>query len=298
MHIHDRNVLTPLFFQLALIAALAAGIGCDGKSTPKDAGQADAGKDAPISDGPQGPEASPPDLAPADHPQANDLGSGTDTSKADAPLVTLDAPPLDGPMGERPPLMDVPPAIDARIDPRIDAESVDSGQNDSGPVDVSDALSVADALSTTQARMTFVFKNNGTQVVYLQMECAVQFQVVSQVTSTVYPNKSICLCRCADPTCLDLPNCPPCEARSGIAVEPGKTFETTWTAQTSTTGEKTGTRGTFKCIDYAPIPTGAYQVSIPVFPSAADAAANTNASTATVPFQLTIADAKVEVPLR
>jgi hypothetical protein len=293
MHIHDRDVLTPLFFQVTLVAALASGIGCDGKSTPKDAGQADAGKDTPIVDGPQGPEASPPDMAHGDDPQANDLASGTDTSKADTPLVTLDAQPLDGTMGERPPLMDVLPGIDARID----AESVDSGLNDSGPNDRG-PIDVSDALSTTQARMTFVFKNTGTQVVYLQMECAVQFQVVSEVTTTVYPNKSICLCRCDDPNCMDLPNCPPCEARSGIAVEPGKTFETTWTAQTSTMRDKTGPRGTFTCIDYAPIPTGAYRVSIPVFPSAADAAANTNASTATMPFQLTIADAKLEVPLR
>jgi hypothetical protein len=39
-------------------------------------------------------------------------------------------------------------------------------------------------------------------------------------------------------------------------------------------------------------------VSIPVFSSAADAAANTNASSETMPFQLTVADDKLEVPLR
>jgi hypothetical protein len=39
-------------------------------------------------------------------------------------------------------------------------------------------------------------------------------------------------------------------------------------------------------------------VSIPVFSSDADAAANTNPSSASLSFQLTTADAKIEVPLR
>lgn len=150
----------------------------------------------------------------------------------------------------------------------------------------------------TPARITFAFKNTGAQVVYLQTECTLGFQVVSEVTTTVYPNESICLCQCADPLCQYLPSCPPCEPRSGIAVDPGKTYEFTWTAQTSTTKEKTGTRGTFECLEYSPLPTGAYRVSIPVFTSAADAAANTNSSTASLSFQLTTANAKLEVPLR
>jgi hypothetical protein len=288
MHIHDRRVPTPLFFRVALIT-LAASIGCDGTSASKDAGPADAGKDVAVADGARNPDVSPPDTARGDLAQANDLRVETDTSKADAPPVFPDAPTLDGLTGDRPAQSDVPPGTDARID----AASVDSGL-----IEVSDALSDSDALPTSQARITFAFKNTGTQVVYLQTECTLQFQVVSEFTSTVYPNQSICLCQCADPMCQELPNCAPCAPRSGIAVEPGKTYETTWTAQSSTMKDKTGSRGTFKCIEYAPIPTGAYRVSIPVFSSAADAAANTNSSSASLSFQLTTADAKIEVPLR
>jgi hypothetical protein len=289
MHIHDRRVPAPLFFRVALITVLAAGIGCDGKSASKDAGPADAGKDVATADGARSPDVSPPDTARGDLAQASDLRVETDTSKADAPPVSPDAPPLDGAMGDRPPQTDVPIGTDARID----AASVDSGL-----IDGSDAFSDTDALSPAPARITFAFKNTGTQVVYIQMECALQFQVVSEVTSTVYPNKSICLCQCSDPTCQDLPNCPPCAPRSGLAVEPGKTYEITWTAQTGITKDKTGSRGTFKCMEYSPIPTGAYRVSIPIFASESDAAANTNPSTASLSFQLTTANAKIEVPLR
>jgi hypothetical protein len=278
MYSRDRNVLVTLVFRAALIAAIAACIGCDGKTTPKDAGSADAGKDALVSDSSQSLDVPSPDMAVGDLSQATDLSPGTDTSKTDTAQVLPDAPPLDGAMGDRPQLTDVDPVID-------------TGPVDNGSIDVSDALS-------TQARIAFSFKNTGTETAYIQMECTVQFQVVSEATSTVYPNKSICLCRCIDPTCLDLPNCAPCAKRSGIAVEPGKTYETTWVAQSITIADKTGTRGDFKCVDYAPIPTGAYRVSIPVFSSDSDAAANTNASTASTPFQLTTDDAKVEVPLR
>jgi hypothetical protein len=283
MQTHDRNVPESLILRVALIAVLAAGMGCDGKSSSKDAGPADAGTDVLVADGARSPDVSAPDTARGDGTQAHD------TSKADAPPVSPDVLPTDGSVGDRPTQTDGPSGIDARVD---------APSGDSGLIDVADALSGSDALATTQARITFAFKNTGTQVVYLQTECALAFQVFSEVTATVYPNKSICLCQCADPTCQELPNCAPCAPRSGIAVEPGKTYETTWTAQTSTMKDKTGTRGTFKCLENAPIPTGAYRVTIPVFASAADAAANTNANSASLSFQLTTADAKLEVPLR
>lgn len=288
MHIHDRNVPAPLFFRVVLIT-LAAGVGCDGKSASKDAGPADAGKDTVVADGARSPDGFVPDTARADLARTEDLRSPTDTPKADTPPVLPDTRPVDGLAADRPPQTDVPTGTDARID---------GASGDGGLIEVADALSDSDALPMTQARITFAFKNTGTQVVYLQMECALTFQVVSEVTATVYPNKSICLCQCADPTCQDLPNCAPCAPRSGIAVEPGKTYETTWTAQSSTMKDKTGTRGTFKCLENAPLPTGAYRVSIPVFASAADAAANTNPSSASLSFQLTTANAKLEVPLR
>lgn len=283
MQTHDSNVPTSLLFRVAMITVLAAGIGCDGKSSSKDAGPADAGKDVAVADGSSIPDVSAPDTARGDGTQT------TDTSKSDTPPVSPDLPPFGGSMGDCPTQTDVPSGIDARVD----APSVDSAE-----IDVADALAASDALATTQARITFAFKNTGTQVVYLQTECALAFQVVSEVTATVYPNKSICLCQCADPICQDEPNCAPCAPRSGIAVEPGTTREATWTAQTSTIKDKTGTRGTFKCLENAPIPTGAYRVTIPVFSSAADAAANTNATSASLSFQLTTANAKIEVPLR
>jgi len=289
MPTHDKNVPAPLVSRAALFAALVGVIGCDGKSASRDAGPADSGQDFPTVDDTRGPEVSAPDVAREDLSQAGDLGGEVDTPKADAPSVSPDAPPLDEAMGDRPAHADGPSGADARID---------AASADTGLTDAADALSEPDALSTTQARITFAFKNTGTQVIYLQMECALVFQVTSDVTATVYPNKSICLCQCADPACQDMPNCAPCAPRSGVAVEPGKTFETTWTAQSSAVKDKTGSRGTFKCLEFAPIPVGAYRVSIPVFSSAADAAANTNANTASLSFQLTDADARLEVPLR
>jgi hypothetical protein len=289
----DSNVVRISVFRVALVTAVTAALGC-GSSSPKrtaDSGQPDAGKDGSARD-----VGSASDAA-VDVPRADqalpDVDAGTDAAGGDAPLVTDLAGDrsVDGAADDVPNAIDVASGIDVSktdLPPAV----LDGASVDSSPIDV------ADALPRNAARITFAFKNVGSQTVYLQVQCDLEFQVVSDATSTAYPNKSICLCNCSDPMCTSLPGCAPCAPRRGSALEPGKTYEYTWAAQTNLTLDKTGPSGVFKCLSHEPLAPGPYHVSIAVFHSESDAADNLNATTAATAFQLTISDATVEVPVQ
>ena len=292
----DSNVVRISVFRVALVTAVTAALGC-GSSSPKrtaDAGQADTGMDGSARDvGPASDAAL--DLARADQALL-DGDSGTDAAGDEAPFTTDGATDAAGDRSadgadDAPSAIDIAPVMDVSqtdVPPAV----LDGASVDSSPIDV------ADALPSNPARITFVFKNVGSETVYLQIQCDLEFQVVSDATSTAYPNRSICLCNCADPMCTSLPNCAPCAPRHGSPLEPGKTYEYTWAAQTNLTLDKTGPTGVFKCLSHEPLDPGPYHVSIAVFRSEGDAADNLNATTAATAFQLTTSDTKVEVPIQ
>jgi hypothetical protein len=279
---------------MALVTAIAAALGCGSSSTKRTSdggGQSDTGGVADA---------------------AQVTGVTADTGRADQVVrdVASDTDAADAARG------DVPIAPDVVADQSVDHTAADASAIIDGEkvVDVSKAdappvgfdgvsvdgaaIDVADASGNKPARITFMFRNVGSEILYLQVECELKFQVVSDATSTSYPNSSICLCNCVDPTCTSLPSCAPCAPRSGTAVVPGAVREYTWTAQTNLLLDKVGTTGVFKCLSHDPLAPGAYHVSTSVFRSESDAAANRNATTATAAFQLGTSDIKVDVPIR
>ena len=292
----DNNVLRISVFRVALVTAIAAALGCGSSSTKRtsDGGQADTGKDGSVADAAQATDMTA-DMGRADQ-VVRDVASDTDAADAARGDVPI-APDVAADQSVDHAAADASDAVDGE-------QVVDVSKADAPPVGIDGAsvdgpsIDVADAPGSKPARITFMFKNVGSETLYLQVECDLKFEVVSDATSTSYPNSSICLCNCVDPICTSMPNCAPCAPRSGTAVVPGAVREYTWTAQTNLLLDKVGTTGVFKCLSHEPLAPGAYHVSTSVFHSESAAAANLDATTATAAFQLGTSDIKVEVPIR
>jgi hypothetical protein len=181
--------------------------------------------------------------------------------------------------------------------PLVDAASPDMAAQDGATTDgMDDAMVGTDAVGETLASITFRFKNTGTQAVYLHRQCDLPIQVTAEADGATYSNSFICACDCADSSCQVTINCAQC-LWSGLAVEPGKSEDIVWSAMKSTMQTKMGTMGSFQCVAHAPIPTGAYRVSIQVYPTAADAASQANGKAVTKSFTLTTANATIDFPL-
>ena len=92
--------------------------------------------------------------------------------------------------------------------------------------------------------------------------------------------------------------CGPCAPPSGVAVAAGQTSALPWKAGKFTLETKTGTAGSFQCLSHAPIATGDYRVAATVYPTEADAMAQTNGRTVQQSFVLGTTDATVVVPIQ
>jgi hypothetical protein len=184
-----------------------------------------------------------------------------------------------------------------------DVDSIPHPAEDASSLDGADAGQSADGLRSdagvmTQAMITFVVTNTGSAPLYLTTQCWVDFEVVSVDDGSVYPNQIFCMCLCTDTSCQGPIKCAPCAPRSGIEIAPGGSRELVWMAQTNTVTKKTGPAGEAECLAHHPIATGPYQLSIPVFNSADDAASRSNATTIRASFPLGTSDARIEVPLK
>lgn len=279
----DSVVVRASVFHLATVIVAAAALGC-GDGSPRrgtDGGQADGNDASAVEVGatPDGAtdlqqDQSVPDAGP-DVAANQDVLIATDSANDSA---------VDGPADDTAVAVDTAQVIDG-------AEATDGASPDLRPVDL------VDALPSKAARVTFAFQNTGTETVYLQVQCVLELQVVSEETSTAYPNTSICLCQCSEASCTSEPACGPCAPRHGIPVEPGSFYEYTWAAQTSVVETKTGPNGVFSCVSHAPLAPGAYRVSLSVFSTESAAAADLDATTATTPFELGTADLRIVVPI-
>ena len=264
-----RNTVPRILVPI-LLCSVFLGVGCgdDTKVEPRlDSGLADGkAMDTNQFDTTAKPDTQV-DMAPT--PDANKADLAGDADKADIPV------PQDVPQG--------------------DAPAQDAGLGDAS-ADLGDGS--ADAVGgSTQATITFRFKNDGAQAVYLRSECVFPIKIVSVAEGTEYANGYSCGCDCAAVDCQDPIQCAPCAPPDGVAVDPGKNQAIAWTARRSTMQIKTGPRGAFQCVAFAPIPTGTYRVSIQVYPTMVDAAAKTNGRTVSLAFPLTTTNATVEVTL-
>jgi hypothetical protein len=184
-------------------------------------------------------------------------------------------------------------------DPGVDIAMSDVPRSPDGD-HASDAGSgeTDDTLATTQAIINFVFKNNGKQTVYLHQSCTIPFQVIQDIGGTVHENAFFCLCPCASSSCLGGIACGVCIDPSGLAVEAGKSVEKSWAAQFRSVQNKAGEKGNYECLAYEPIPIGRYHISVSVYSTSDDAAKKSNATVVSQSFELTSADATVEVPIQ
>ena len=169
------------------------------------------------------------------------------------------------------------------------AQSLDTGAGEAGTVD--------GTLAMTNATITFELANMGTQTANLRSECWMPITVTALADGASYTDQSYCLCNCADSSCMGPVNCSPCAPPAGIPLEPGKTRNISWTARKSTVQKKTGSVGEFQCVAHAPIATGSYEVAVVVYPTEADAAADSNGKTVEHSFVLGTSDATVGVPV-
>ncbi len=278
MRIHDRLVIGRLVF--CALASAAVGLGCGSESSGVDSGKADGSPDG------RGQDVSTPDSG------NKDVHADLPPSPDGATDVAGDAlPPQDRPLSDG--AAEDGPMVDGAL---TDGGESDAAADDGRATDAGDA-SGADGGASTQANITFVLKNTGSTVLYLTRQCWVEFQVASLADGTVYKNQSFCLCDCSDTACQGEINCSPCAPRDGLAVAPGGTREVTWVAQTDEVRKQNGSMGEYSCLAHSPIATGTHRVSVPVFSSASDAAAQINATTASATFELGTSDARIEVPL-
>jgi hypothetical protein len=288
----DKVTIVQAVFCL-LVSGVGAGCGDDSKPATKlDAavdGTADVAGDSAKTD-----TLAPADLAQADAPQ-------TDTAKTDAPLP-LDTIGLDGPA-----LVDV-----GQGETALDSGGVDTGlaldvaESDTPTVpDASlgeagtgaDGGGAVDAETLTSANLTFRLDNQGAQTVYLRNHCWLPFDVTSLADGTAYANQLFCACECADITCTVALNCAPCAPPSGTAVAAGQTMDLSWKARKSTMESKTGPAGAFECVTHAPIATGSYRLAVTVYPTEADAVAETNGRVVQQSFVLGTGNATIAVSI-
>jgi hypothetical protein len=262
MRSQDKLVIGSLIFCALVSAAAGCGSGGGGKV---DSGTADTANHAG--------DAGTRDLG-SDTPQRSD---GAVDAPADVPS-TQDGAAIDR----------------ASVDRPADGVAADAAEADALS-DAGDASS--DAATLTHATITFVLKNAGATPVYLTSQCWTEFQVARLADGTVYENKLFCMCACSETACQGDIKCSPCAPRSGIAVAAGGSYELSWVAQTDSIEKRTGARGEFSCISHAPIATGTYRLSVPIFGSSSDAVARANAKTVNADFELGTANARVEVTL-
>ena len=257
---------------------VAGAIGCGDDSKP--ATKLDGGVDHPS------------DVATMDTGRA-DTPSSFDVTKPDVPeqedTATLDAAP---PQDTDEPALDTGPLDTAgTLDGVVDdvAQTLDTSAGEVSTVD--------GARATTTATITFELANMGTQTVFLRSECWMPITVTSLADGASYTNQCYCMCNCADSTCMAQVVCGVCASPSGIPHEPGKTKNISWTARKSTFQKKAGPAGEFQCVAHAPIATGDYKAAVVVYPTEADAAAESNGKTVEHSFVLGTNDATVVVPV-
>jgi hypothetical protein len=268
---------------LALVVAGALGCADDGKKQTKPDGALDVAADALAPDTAKADTLAvdaasadvvpPADTAEVDVPWLPDAGQGEtapDTQGADTGL---------GPDG-------------ARADGLL---ALDGGLGETGAG--MDGTSAVDASEVTMATITFRLDNQGTQTVYLRNACLVPVTVTSTADDAEYTNALFCACSCADSNCMDSVACAPCAPPSGVAVATGQTRDLPWKAGKFTLETKTGTSGNFQCLGHAPIATGVYRVAVVVYPTEADAVAQTNGRTVRQSFVLGTTEAVVVVPM-
>lgn len=293
----DKPTVAQVVFCL-LVTGIGAGCGDDTGSKAKLDAAVDATADVPGADAAKpGADAAktdtlaPPDLSRADAPES-------DTPMTDVPLPRDTAP--DGPA-----TLDVAngetgldsSAVDTGLVPDVAGDAppaLDTGAVETGGIDGTTAV---DAEGMTTASITFRLHNQGAQPVYVRSNCWIPFDVTSLADGTVYANRFFCACSCAEALCTGPVACAPCPPPDGLEVAPGQTRDLSWQARKSTLETKTGTQGPFECVAHAPIATGAYRVSVSVYPTEEDAAAETNGRVVQQSFTLGTANAVVTVPV-
>jgi hypothetical protein len=283
--IQDRHVIARLVF-CVLIGAVG-GMGCgDGSGKARTDSGIAIGADGGATPDLAGDGASMDALVDAAQPRdVRDEGDGATTPDTSRDVATGDA------------------AADLFRRQDADVDSIAHPAEDASSLDGADARQSADGLLSdggvmSQATITFVVTNTGSTPLYLTTQCWVDFQVVSVDDGSVYPNQSSCTCLCSDTSCQGPIKCAPCAPRSGIEIAPGGSRQLVWTAQTNTVTKKIGLAGEFECMAHHPIPAGPYQISIPIFNSANDAASRSNTTTIRASFALGTSDARIEVPLK
>jgi hypothetical protein len=315
----DKLALAQLLFAPLVVAAVGCADGTEaqprldaGIDRPADVASADMTEadavppaDTAKSDAPAVADAANADTANADtaNPDiANPDTANPDTANADAlPLrdgAVPDVPrPLDASPGETPldsGRVDATPPRDAGVQdvfPALDADTGEAGTGIDGPVAV-------DALAMSMPTITFRLDNTGAQTVYLRNNCWIRVAVVSESDATDYSNAQFCACDCADSACTGTVMCGPCAPPQGVALDAGTTKDIPWIARKSAMASKTGPSGAFQCVAHTPIPTGAYRVAVVVYPSASDAAADTNGKSVARSFTLGTTNATVTVSIQ
>jgi hypothetical protein len=305
----DKLALAQLLFAPLVVAAV--GCGTDTETQPRlDAG-IDRPPDVASADMIEADAVPPADTAKSDAPAVADAANA-DTANADtanADTTSADAPsPADGAMPDVPRPLDASPGetpldsggVDATPPRDTVAQDVpsapDAGTGEAGTG--IDGLVAVDALATSMPTITFRLDNTGTQTVYLRNNCWIHIAVVSESDATDYSNAQFCACDCADSACTGTVMCGPCAPPEGVALDAGKTKDISWIARKSAMASKTGPSGAFQCVAHTPIPAGAYRVAVVVYPSASDAAADTNGKTVARSFPLGTTNATVTVPIQ
>jgi hypothetical protein len=297
----DKLALAQLLFAPLVVAA----VGCADSTEAKprlDAG-IDRPPDAASADTTEADAVPPADMAncrcdvPPVADTANADTANADTANADAPSLRdgamPDVPwPLDASQGETP--LDSG-GVDA-TPPRDVFPAPDAGTGEAGTG--IDGLVAVDALATSMPTITFRLDNTGTQTVYLRNNCWILVAVTSESDATDYSNAQFCACDCADSACTGTVMCGPCAPPEGVTLDAGKTKDISWIARKSAMASKTGPSGAFQCVAHTPIPSGAYRVAVVVYPSASDAAANTNGKTVARSFTLGTTNATVIVSIQ